>query len=171
MGDATRYWESGNAAYDEDLIKENFMRGLRSMQQYGFSAYKYWVTPYGVDDAFIQSLARTHDMKCLFTMSGAVIDNSFVNINGNCNRFNIPRLSLSTGSDMNRTKRVIDGCIAAKGWLTLVTHANTWGSGTTGDERLAEIIEYCINNGAEIMSVPEAFSLMEPYFRWRELFE
>lgn len=169
QGDATRYWESGNVAYDEDLIRENFMRGLRDMHEYGFSAYKYWVTPYGVCDDFIKSLAKTHDLPCLFTMSGKITDNSFVNINGNCNRYAIPRISVSTTSNQSRTKRVIDSCIAANGWLTIVTHANTWGDTTTTDEKLAEIIQYCIDNGAEIVSVPEAYNIYEPYFKWAEL--
>lgn len=168
-GDATRYWESGNQAYDKDLIRENFMRGLRDMQEFGFSAYKYWVTPYGVGDEFIQSLAKTHDMPCLFVMGGSMTDNSFVNINGNCNRYGIPRISVSTSSVQSRTKQIIDACIAAKGWLTIVTHANTWGSGTTMDDKLTEIIQYCKTNGAEIVSVPEAFNEFKPYFYWSEL--
>lgn len=168
-GDTTRYWESGNAMYDEDLIKENFMRGLRDMQEYGFSAYKYWVTPYGVADKFIQSLAKTHDMPCLFTMSGTITDNSFVNINGNCNRYNIPRISVSTTSNVERTQKIIDACVAANGWLTIVTHANTWGSDTTMDTKLANVIDYCLDAGAEIKSVPEAFNDFKPYFYWSEL--
>lgn len=169
-GDETRYWESGNDMYDEDLIKENFMKGLRSMYKYGFSNYKYWVTPYGVDDEFIQSLAKTHGMKCLFTMSGNLNNNTFVTRNGNTNRFNIPRISISNQSNQNRTKYIIDALSETDGWLIIVTHANTWGETTHVDDKVSEVIEYILSKGIKIESVPQAFKEMETSFFLYDLF-
>lgn len=169
-GDETRYWESGNDMYDEDLIKENFMKGLRSMYKYGFSNYKYWVTPYGVDDEFIQSLAKTHGMKCLFTMSGNLSNNTFVTRNGNTNRFNIPRISISNQSNQDRTKYIIDALSETDGWLNIVTHANTWGETTQVDDKVSEVIEYILSKGIKIESVPQAFKEMETSFFLYDLF-
>lgn len=169
-GDETRYWESGNEMYNEDLIKENFIKGLRSMDKYGFSNYKYWVTPYGVDDEFIQSLAKTHGMKCLFTMSGDFINNAFVTRNGNTNRFDIPRISVSSQSNQDRTKAIIDSLSKTDGWLIIVTHANSWGETTEVDNKVSEIIEYIISKNIKIESVPQAFREMETSFFLYDLF-
>ena len=37
------------------------------------------------------------------------------------------------------------------------------------DDKLADIIDYCLDGGAEIKSVPEAFANFAPYFYWSEL--
>lgn len=169
-GDETRYWESGNDMYDENLIKENFMKGLRSMKSHGFSDFKYWVTPYGVNDDFIQSLAKTHGMNCLFTMSGEISNNAFVTRNGNTDRFNIPRVSISKESSTDRIKILLDALSNTDGWMIIVTHANTWGETTEVDDKVSEIIEYILGKGIKIESVPQAFKEMETSFHLYDLF-
>lgn len=169
-GDETRYWESGNPMYDESLIKENFIRGLRDMERYGFLNYKHWITPYGVNDDFIRNLAKRHGMESLMTMSGATSNNSFISMAGNCDRYNIPRISVSSQSNQDRTKRLIDGCVADNGWIVIVTHANTWGSGTDIDEKVADIIQYSLESGMEVKAFPEAFETYRASFYFNELF-
>lgn len=169
-GDETRYWESGNPMYDESLIKENFIRGLRDMERYGFLNYKHWITPYGVNDDFIRNLAKRHGMESLMTMSGATSNNSFISIAGNCDRYNIPRISVSSQSNQDRTKRLIDGCVADNGWVVIVTHANTWGSGTDVDEKVSDIIQYALDSGMEVKAFPEAFETYRASFYFNELF-
>lgn len=169
-GDETRYWESGNDMYDENLIKENFMKGLRSMKSHEFSDFKYWVTPYGVNDDFIQSLAKTHGMNCLFTMSGEISNNAFVTRNGNTDRFNIPRVSISKESSTDRIKILLDALSNTDGWMIIVTHANTWGETTEVDDKVSEIIEYILGKGIKIESVPQAFKEMETSFHLYDLF-
>lgn len=169
-GDETRYWESGNPMYNEELIKENFMKGLREINQFGFLNYKYWVTPYGVDDEFIRSLAKTHGMECLLTLSGTLSNNSFVSIAGNADRYNIPRISLSTGTNMQRFYNIIDGCIADNGFGIIVTHANTWGSSMEMDEKVSDVIQYILDNGGEIKSFPECYENYKSSFYFNELF-
>lgn len=169
-GDETRYWESGNPMYDESLIKENFIRGLRDMERYGFLNYKHWITPYGVNDDFIRNLAKRHGMESLMTMSGATSNNSFISMAGNCDRYNIPRVSVSSQSNQDRTKRLIDGCVADNGWIVIVTHANTWGSGTDVDEKVADIIQYALESGMEVKAFPEAFETYRASFYFNELF-
>lgn len=172
-GDETRYWESGNAAYDESLIKANFMRGLREIKAYGFCAYDYWATPYGVNDDFIQSLARTHGMKCLFSISSSagLTQNSYVHTEGNVSRWDIPRISISASSNVDRAKTLIDGVAATGGWLIFVTHANAWGgaSDPSVDNKVKDMIEYCLEKNCEIVSVPDAFAQMETSFMLNDL--
>lgn len=169
-GDETRYWESGNPMYDEDLIKENFIHGVRDMEKYGFLNYKHWITPYGVNDDFIRNLAKRHGMESLMTMSGTTSNNSFVSMAGNCDRYNIPRISVSNSSNQDRTKRLIEGCVADNGWIIIVTHANTWGSGTDIDEKVADIIQYSLDSGMEVKAFPEAFETYRASFYFNELF-
>ena len=170
-GSATDYWKSYNPAYDEDAIKENFMRGLRSMNGYGFSNFKYWVTPYGVNDDFIQHLAQTHGMKCLLNCPTVnYVTSSYISTANNVNRWNIPRLSYEPSSSDTKFHKIAEACADNKGWLSIVTHANTWGNTTTMDDKLTAFIRYCKNLGYRIVSVPEAFSKFEPMFLLNELF-
>jgi len=171
-GDETRYWERGNAAYDESLIKANFIRGLREIRDYGFSAYDYWVTPYGVNDDFIQSLARTHNMRCLLSMgsSSGLTQNSYVRADGNVSRWDIPRISVFRDANITRIKAIIDALSQTGGWLNVVTHANTWGAtDQTVDDMVKGLIEYCLSKNCEIVSVPDAFAQMETSFILNDL--
>lgn len=172
-GDETRYWEHGNVAYDEALIKANFMRGLREIKNYDFCTYDYWVTPYGVNDDFIQSLARTHGMKCLFSISSSagLTQNSYVHTEGNVSRWDIPRISLSRSSNVDRAHTLVDGVAETGGWLIFVTHANAWGgaSDPSVDNKVKDMIEYCLEKNCEIVSVPDAFAQMETSFMLNDL--
>lgn len=172
-GDETRYWEANNPAYDETLIKENFMRGLRRMAEYGFSAYNYWVTPYGVNDKFIVDLAKAHGMKCLFNCpTGNFYQHGYVSATGNADRWNISRpiMTLAGGATQDGLLHsIVDACVADKGWLTIVTHANSWGNTDKMDTRLANMVQYCLDAGMEVTSVPVAFETFYPVFLLNEL--
>lgn len=109
-------------------------------------------------------------MESLMTMSGATSNNSFISIAGNCDRYNIPRISVSSQSNQDRTKRLIDGCVADNGWVVIVTHANTWGSGTDVDEKVSDIIQYALDSGMEVKAFPEAFETYRASFYFNELF-
>lgn len=171
-GDATRYFEHRNPAYDESLIKENFMRGLRDMAEYGFSNYKYWVTPYGVNDDFIQSLAKRHGMQCLINMSMTDPENGGYLTPANCNRYNIQRVTFGPDIMTNaRIQRIMDECISDNGWMIIMTHANTWGTAgnTNVDTRLGQVIDYALNHGMEIRSFPDVFEDWRAVFYMNEL--
>ena len=169
-GDETRYWESGNEMYDETLIRNNFYQGLRYIQSTPFRGWDYWVTPYGVNDSFIQSLAKESDMKCLFSMSGSVTDNSFVGLGGTVSRWNIPRTSISSTSNVNRTSKIIEGLAQSCGWLTFVTHANTWDDGTTMTTKVGNVIEECKSAGIKIVSVAEAYNTWKCVLEAHDMF-
>lgn len=170
QGDETRYWESGNEMYDETLIRNNFYQGLRYIQSTPFRGWDYWVTPYGVNDSFIQSLAKESDMKCLFTMSGSVYDNSFVGLGGTVSRWNIPRTSISATSNVTRTSEIIEGLARSCGWLTFVTHANKWDDGTTVTTKVGNVIEECKDAGIKIVSVAEAYNTWKCVLEARDMF-
>lgn len=169
-GDETRYWEPQSPTYNETLIKENFVRGLRDMNRYGFSNYKYFVSPYGVNHEFVRNLAKNHGMETLISMSSGITDECFISIHGNCVRYNIPRLAISERSNMDKLKEHISSCVADNGWIIFVTHANEWGDGVEVENKIKDIIDYAIDLGMEVKSFPEAYETYKSSFYFNELF-
>lgn len=139
------------------------------MQEFGFSSYKYWVAPYGVDDEEIITIPKRHGMNCLLTMGqhGHVTPT-------NCDRWHIPRCSLDPSriSDVGvqKYKDAIDACVADNGWLVIVTHVNEWDNTTTMDDALSTVIQYAIDSGMEVKNIPDAFETYKPFFYMSELF-
>lgn len=171
-GDATRYWISTDPSYDEDLIKENFMRGLRSMREYGFSNYKYWVTPYGVNDKFIVDLAKNHGMECLLNCPSIYAQEGFITPYGNVSRWNIPRVIFGNYTNNDTwLHRAILGAKEANGWVIIVSHVNSWGDNVaTMTSRLNDLIDYCVDEGLEIVPFPVAYEEYRAAFLMQELF-
>ncbi len=171
-GDADRYWESGNVAYDEDLIRENFYRGLREYKQYGFNSARYWVTPYGVNDEFIRNLAKEADMECLLTCPTATYtSNAIINFGSNVYRYNMPRFIFLSDSDNDyQARMMIDGCVASKGWLIIVTHVNSWpvASVEANTQRLTALIQYAKTAGCKIQNFMTAYQTFKPLLMLNE---
>lgn len=172
-GDSTRYWIKGHPDYNKTLINENFMRGLRSIREYGFSNYKYWVTPYGVNDKYIVDLAKNHGMQCLLNCpTGKREQHGFVTPYGNVSRWNIPRVIFGnyTGND-DKIHESLQNAKAVNGWVIIVSHVNSWGSAV--DEmgtRLSNLVQYCIDEGIEIVPFPVGFEEYRASFLLNELF-
>jgi hypothetical protein len=152
------------------------MDGLRAIRTMGFSNYKYWVTPYGVNDKYIQDLAKNRGMQCLFNCPSIYAQEGYVSPYGNVSRWNIPRVIFGNWT-MNDTwlHRAIQGAKAANGWVVIVTHVNSWGA--DGSEtnialgnRLSALIQYCLDEGLEIVSAPVAFEEYRAAFYMNELF-
>lgn len=173
-GDADRYWESGNAMYDETLIRQNFYRGLRAYKQLGLNSARYWVTPYGVNDEFIRSLAKETDMECLLSCpTGNYACNAVLSLGSNFYRYNLPRWIFLSNSDNDyQGKALIDGCAATNGWLIIVTHVNSWPSAMIEQnaQRLTALIQYAKTAGCEIKNFIEAFQTFKPLLMLNELF-
>lgn len=169
-GDETRYWEPQSPTYNEALIKENFMRGLRDMNNYGFSNYKHFVTPYGVNHEFVRNLAKRNGMETLISMSSGITDECFISMHGNCIRYNIPRLAISENSNIDKLKEHIDSCVADNGWIVFVTHANAWDSEGKTENKILDIIQYALDSGMQVKSFPEAFETYRSSFYFNELF-
>jgi hypothetical protein len=175
-GANTRYWIKGDPSYDQSLINENFMDGLRAIRTMGFSNYKYWVTPYGVNDKYIQDLAKNHGMQCLFNCPSIYAQEGYVSPYGNVSRWNIPRVIFGNWTMNDKwLHRAIQGAKAANGWVVIVTHVNSWGA--DGSEtnialgnRLSALIQYCLDEGLEIVSAPVAFEEYRAAFYMNELF-
>ena len=172
-GDSTRYWIKGHPDYDKTLINENFMRGLRSIREYGFSNYKYWVTPYGVNDKYIVDLAKNHGMQCLLNCpSSGREQHGLVTPYGNVSRWNIPRVIFGNynGND-DRIHEVLQNAKLVNGWVIIVSHVNSWGSAV--DEmgtRLSNLVQYCMDEGIEIVPFPVGFEEYRASFMLNELF-
>lgn len=152
---------------DISSVRNNLLAGLRDMQELGFNNYKFWVTPYGVDDEEIQNMAKELGMECLISMG----NNSYIS-RGYADRWSIPRYSVSASSVNSDTKAAMDACAEEKGWINIVTHVNAWGDTPEVDvaAKLREIIEYAIEKGYEITSFPQAFERWRAAFLMHELF-
>lgn len=173
-GDATNYWKPENR--DLTLCRENLAIGLRKMDELGFINFKYWVTPYGVKDAEMVSLARFFGLKCL-----ASYDDIDANYTSNLNRYQIQRISFRPTDNTYRSslagvKSIIDGFKNSPygGWLIITTHFNEWGNLAfdetldsdgypIGYSRFNELVEYVINSGCAVVPFQEGFSYIEPY--------
>lgn len=154
---------------DMARAEDNFVTGMRAMKNSGFTAYKYWVAPYGVDDAEILTIPRRHGFNCLITMG------QFGHISpANCDRWHIPRWHLSpaefSARGLNSFKQVVDACIADYGWIIIVTHCNEWDATTTMDTALADAAQYAIDAGMDVRNFPDAFEIFKPFFYANEMF-
>ncbi len=153
---------------DMQKVEENFLTGLREMQTAGFSAYKYWVSPYGVDDEEILTIPRKYGFNCLITLS----QKGFISP-ANCDRWHIPRWHLSPGEvkfqGLEYFKKLVDVCVADHGWLVVVTHVNEWDTTTTMDDALSEAAQYALDFGMEVRNFPDAFEIYRPFFYMNEV--
>ena len=173
-GDEDRYWESGNEAYDEDLIRTNFYRGLREFKQIGFNSARYWVTPYGVDYQFIQDLAKEADMECLLTCpTSTYAANAILTLGSNVKRYNMPRCIFLSDTDNDwQIKKLVDGCASDGGLLVIVTHVNSWAAAdvTANTARLTALIQYIKAAGCKIQNFMTAYQTFKPLLMLNELF-
>lgn len=135
------------------LAEDDFMTGWRKFLQYGFTNGNFWVAPYGVNDLQMQALAKRHGMRCLISMS----NDRYISPSSGFNRWNIPRISVSPSSNVAHYQNTVDACVADGGWLVVCTHANSWGSGTDVDTKVANAIQYALDAGMVVKSFPEAF--------------
>ena len=142
------------------------------MKQYGFSNYKYWVTPYGVNDKYIVDLAKNHGMECLMNCpAGIHTQEGFITPYGNVSRWDIPRCIFGNyvGND-DFLHRIIDNAYTSHGWVIIVSHVNSWGDNVEAmGTRLSNLIQYCIDKGMEIVPFPVAFEEYRSSFLLNEL--
>lgn len=162
-GNKTLYWQSG-ANRDMAQAEANFKAGLEKMEAFGFSNYKYWVSPYGVYDAAMQNLAKKYGMECLISYN----KNSFIGEGGNCSRFNIPRYALSATGDNNlpHIMDAIDACVMENGWIIITTHVNEWdGQYDEMSQKVSDLIQYALDNGMEIVTFEEGYEIAKDWFQ------
>lgn len=151
-------------------LQADFVRGMQEMNEYGFTDWNFWVTPYGVHDADVQNLARKWGLKCI--VSFAI--NDYIGDNPKGGRYFIPRTSLNqTDNTYNQTmaglKAIMDETYENHGWLLLGTHIAEWNE-SIGYDRFNEAIQYAKNKGFEFKTLNEAFRLREPIFNYYEMY-
>ena len=147
---------------DMTQAEANFVAGLEKMEQFGFSDYLYWVSPYGVFDPEMQELAKKYGMECLVSYN----KNAFIT-EGNCDRFNIPRYSLSASGDTTLPKimEAINACCLANGWIIVTTHVNEWGGQVDEmSQTLSDLIQYALDSGMEVVSFAEGYERAQDWF-------
>lgn len=166
MGASTEYFLPDPLKRDMALAEDNFVTGLRKMQQYGFSNYKFWVSPYGVNDPDMQALAKRHGMRCLMSTG----NNSSIN-KTNAYRWNIPRYGFDPLNDNTQFLREALAITKSNnGMMVVTTHVNAWGNDYTIDSRFQTFVNHCISEGVKVVSFGEAFETYYPMFLLNELF-
>jgi len=160
---------SGNTTYflpeNRNVVEaqRNILRGLRRFQTAGFSNYKYWVTPYGVNDAEIQSIAKKCGLNCLIATG-----NYGIVTRSSADKWNIPRFGFAKdGSNVNHLKMMVDACVEAKGLMIVTTHVNKWDDQTAAsdiDDIFKSFLEYVVSKDISVVSFPEAFETRRAMF-------
>lgn len=168
-------WTDKGSTRNINNCRANLAKGLRQMQEYGFTNFKYWITPGGNKDTEIEELARYFGIKCLVETN-----NYDWNPTAPMSRYSVKRHGYNPdegeATAITRAKNVIDAFIADDkgGWLVITTHFNAWSS-LTYDETLDatgfangysgfnEIIQYAKNLGAKFVPFSTGFSFVEPF--------
>lgn len=183
------YWKSQYRDPEhKTLVRNNFYTGLRKMAGYGFSNYKYWVTPFGAFDKFLVDLAKEAGMNCLITCPSEYNDNTVLTPYTNISRWRIPRFILGGYRNHAPCKSFIDSAVSKHGWLVIVTHVNSFtnppkkydGYVPTAEEiaaykalredELRTIVQYAKNSGCGITNFAQTFETYRPVFMLNELF-
>lgn len=167
------YYNAGSSR-NFDMARNNFVDGLRKMNEFGFLDYKYWISPYGVHDNDMQNLARHYGMKCLISTANNF---SITENQGSYNLYCIPRCSLNPEDEqpnytysLEDLKEEMDRCYKERGWIIVTTHVNTWSDGNEGESRFIEAMNYAKEKGFSFKTFAEAFSIWEPTFILNSMF-
>lgn len=147
---------------NRDIVEceNNFVTGLQKMHKYGFTDYKFWCTPFGVEDDDMVKLARKWGMECLINAGyRGLINNYDVAPDA---RYHIKRNSFSYASDEESFKETILKCAREKGWVLICTHfAKIMDLEETEREEILQalrnVIYYAIGKGCKFTTVNEEF--------------
>lgn len=157
--------------------EDDLVHGLQDLHKYGFSDYKIWCTPFGVDDDDIKKL-------CIKWRFDGLITSGYVNVYNNpyeySSRFSIKRSSLGSNTDTTASdivddvanlKLAIDNASECNGWLCISTHsAYPLYRNGEADDAMEEIVNYAISKGFEIRTVNEELRRRMPIYHYYEQF-
>lgn len=154
---------------DYAAMEADFVTGLQKMQEMGFINYKYFVAPFGSHDADIIALAQKWGMHCLVSIAQRTYEPAVVLYD----RWTIPRIGLNQhdadGSvTLAELEAQMDACAAAKGWLLVGTHFDTWST-EEGFDRFHEAVTYAKSKGFDIVTLGEGFERWRKYYDIHEL--
>ena len=158
-------YRTGN--YRDNVAMElDFVTGLRKMRTFGFLNYNLWIAPYGITDETSKRMAIRHGMIARFSNA----NHTYVKNEPEFTRYQIPRCDMGTSdTGVANIKATVDECVANGGWLIITTHVNTWGDGTENDDRLKEVIQYCLDKGMLNRNLAEAFQSYMPLYNYYEM--
>lgn len=162
-------YRPGTQYRDYAAMEADFVTGLQKMQEMGFINYKYFVAPFGSHDADIIALAQKWGMHCLVSIAQRTYEPAVVLYD----RWTIPRIGLNQhdadGSvTLAELEAQMDACAAAKGWLLIGTHFDTWST-EEGFDRFHEAVTYAKGKGFDIVTLGEGFERWRKYYDIHEL--
>ncbi len=150
--------------YDPDECMKNLVKGMRMMQEAGFSNYKYWVTPFNRDSEDMRKIARNTGCNCRFFGGGhanTIYDNYEID------RYGIYRVGIDERTE-EEIHAIIDGCYDKKGWLVFITHFYE-----NPDEiavKFTDAVEYAKEKGFMVATAPEAWSYRKAIYDLADMF-
>ena len=145
------------------LCMDDLVHGMEDLNANNFLDYKYWVTPFGVNDDSIVKLAKKLGLKCIVNIGSSSINSD----DGTFDRYHIQRYGLNEACNVEEVKSLVDKCVSQNGWLVLGTHSAQW---STDFVEFDEIINYALAQGCEIMTLGDALRKREPIYRYYEMF-
>ena len=171
-GSQTPWWSSDANNYADKI--NDIAKCLRSMREYGFINYMYWIAPSGLHNGTMQKISRQVGFRCI---AGAGFNNhNYLNID----RYYIQRISLGENDEgdnsVDGVKTKIDACISEGcGWIIIMTHFNEWENSSNtwdstldangyevGYSRFNEVVQYALSKGMRNVTFAEGFSYIEP---------
>ena len=150
--------------YDLDECTKNLVKGMRMMQEAGFSNYKYWVTPFNMDSDEIRSLARFTGCNCRFFGGGhanTIYDPYEID------RYGIYRVGVA-GRTVEELEAFVDDCYNKKGWLVFMTHF--YANPEEIAEILTTVVSYAKEKGFMVATAPEAWSYRKSIYDLADMF-
>ncbi len=150
--------------YDPEECTKNLVKGMRMMEEAGFSNYKYWVTPFNRDSEDMRKLARITGCNCRFIGEG--------HANTIYDPFEIDRYGIYRIGIMSRTieeiEAIIDDCYDKKGWLVFITHFYDEPEETA--KKFTTVVSYAKTKGFMVATAPEAWSYRKAIYDLADMF-
>lgn len=168
-----KIWQGQTYTAEEwEVVEGDFVKGLQKLQEYGFTDFKFWVTPYGVSGGPFDELARKWGMHCGVSIS----NNDYESTIMKRGKYSLNRASFTPDDNtsvptMPELKEIIDRASQDNGWVMVGTHMcqEEWNN-ETALNRFRDLVNYAKSKGFEVKTLNEAWRIREPIYRLYEMF-
>jgi len=166
------YKNSINLTENKVLCEMSLVQGMQVLSKAGFTDYKYWVTPYCLEDEVIQGMARRHGIKCAFA-GGNAFEPADGSING---RYAIRRIAFNYdgypdgSTTYDEVIAVAEAAAQNNGWLNLMTHFSEWTYDEVQQTEFSNMINRLRELDFEFMTVSEAWNYRKAIYDVYDMF-
>lgn len=158
------YQDSTNHAAE---CEDNVVHGLQDLNNAGFTNYKFWATPYGVNTDVLKTIARRWGINSYCTTQIGFENTDATHGRYGLNRTHLDPNDTSPNISLAETKEQARLCAEQNGWLLICTHFSGWGDDIS---RFTEFCDYAKSLGFEFMTYGEAWNIRKPIYELYESF-